>query len=122
MNAIARLGTLFGRALTAVFGEWTAPLWLRWCALQARRAGRATAAATRARPRAAGGAALAVVALCIGGYYGHAWWKARPQPVTASLAVVNPPITDFVNAGAPNALVVNFSKSEIGRASCRERV
>ena len=111
MNAIARLGSLFGALLAAVFGTWRAPVWMRWSGLQMQRAGTATATAARARPRVFGAAALAVVALAVGGYYSHAWWKARPQPVTVSLAVVNPPITDFLNAGAPNALVVNFSKS-----------
>ncbi len=111
MNAIARLGSLFGALLAAVFGTWRAPVWMRWSALQLQRAGAATAGAARARPRVVGAGALAVIALAVGGYYGYAWWKARPQPVTVNLAVVNPPITDFVNALAPNPLVVNFSKS-----------
>ena len=86
MNAIARLGTFFGIVFTTLFGRWTAPGWMRWSGLQMQRAGAASAVAARARPRVFGAGALAVIALAVGGYYGHAWWKARPQPVTASLA------------------------------------
>ena len=60
MNAIARLGSLFGALLAAVFGTWQAPVWMRWSGLQMQRAGTATATAARARPRVFGAAALAV--------------------------------------------------------------
>ena len=76
--------------LGLLLGTWAAPPWLRWIARGLEAAiGNATATA-RARPRASVAALLALVLLSIGGYYGHAWWQARPKPVEVSFEVSNP--------------------------------
>jgi uncharacterized protein YfaS (alpha-2-macroglobulin family) len=111
MNAVSRLGVMMAALFAAVFGEWNAPPWMRWTGARLRRGTAATATAMRARPRAFAAAALALLLLAVGGYYGRLWWKARPQPVEVSFKVVNPALTDFANNGAPQALVVTFSKS-----------
>ena len=111
MNAVNRLGGMMVALFAAVFGEWSAPPWLRWVGARLHRGASATSAAMRARPRAFAAGALALVLLAVGGYYGRLWWKARPQPVEVSFKVVNPALTDFANNGTPHLLVVIFSKS-----------
>ena len=111
MNAAARAGQWVGLILSTVFGSWGAPPWMRWTGTQLRRGARHTVSAARARPRAFMIAAVALAALTAGGYFAHAWWKARPQPVEVSFKVTNPALTDFANNGTPHALVVAFSQS-----------
>ena len=111
MNAVNRLGGMMVALFAAVFGEWSAPPWLRWVGARLHRGASATSAAMRARPRAFAAGALALVLLAVGGYYGRLWWKARPQPVEVSFKVINPALTDFANNGTPHPLVVTFSKS-----------
>jgi hypothetical protein len=37
---------------------------------------------------------LALALLTVGGWFGHAWWQARPKPVEVSLTVSAPALTD----------------------------
>ena len=122
MSAIKRLGGLMVALFAAVFGGWNAPPWLRWLGARSQRGAAATSAALRARPRAFAVGALALALLAVGGYYGRLAWKARPQPVEVGFKVVNPAITDFVNNGAPNALVVSFSKSVAPQAGVGKEI
>lgn len=106
-GAVARVGTQLSGLLGAVFGVWSAPPWLRWIGRQFAR----LVALVRARPRASALVVLAIAALAVGGWQGYSWWKSRPQPVTVSLSVANPRLTDYANNGSPQPLVVTFSQS-----------
>ncbi len=113
---LALLG-LVTRVWAALFGVWNAPPWLRWLGRWLARG----AAAMRARPRATAVAVLALALLGVGGYYGQAWWKARPKPIEVSFKVTDPALTDFASAATagttapvaatPNAASVEFSAS-----------
>jgi hypothetical protein len=96
-----------GHGMALLLGSWTAPPWLIWLGRVLARAG----AAMRARPRNTLAAVLVLALLGAGGYYGHAWWRAQPQPVEVSFKVDNPALTDFATEGQPNHLVVTFSQS-----------
>jgi len=111
MNAVSRLGVMMAAVFVAVFGQWNAPPWMRWTGARLHAGSAATRAAVRARPRAFIAAALALVLLAVGAYYGRIWWKSRPQPVEVSVQVVNPPLTDFANNGTPQALTLKFNAS-----------
>jgi len=91
----------------ALFGVWTAPPWLRWVGGQVARA----VSAVRARPRASGAAFVALVAIVVGGWFGHAWWQARPKPVGVSVSTSGPALTDFANGGSPQPMTLVFSNS-----------
>ena len=106
-NLWHRIGLLWA----AVFGTWMAPPWLRWTGHRAAQAAACTTCAIKARPGASAGAALAVALLASGGYFGHAWWQARPKPMEVSFVVSNPALTDFANAGLPQPMSVKFSQS-----------
>ena len=100
-----------GRGITLLLGTWTAPPWLHWIG---RLVGRFTGhgiATVRAKPRASAATLLALVLIGTAGYFGHAWWQARPQPLEVTFAVVDPALTDFASEGKPRALVVTFSQS-----------
>ena len=107
----ARLWQRLARLWAALFGVWSAPPWLRWIASRLARAASQAVAQVRARPRASAAVAVALVALGVGGWYGHAWWQARPKPVEVSFKVSDPAVTDFANGGAPRPLSVGFSGS-----------
>ena len=96
-----------GGLWATLFGVWVAPPWLRWVGVQLMRA----ASVVRARPRASGGALVALVAIAVGGWFGHAWWQARPKPVEVSFKADGPAVTDFVNNGAPQPMTLTFSNS-----------
>jgi alpha-2-macroglobulin len=100
-----------GQALALLLGTWAAPPWLRWTGQRLGSSGGRLAATVRARPQASAGAFLALVLLGVGGYFGHAWWQARPKPVEVQFTVTHPPLTDFANAGLPQPLVLKFSQS-----------
>ena len=96
-----------GGLWAAMFGVWTAPPWLRRVGAQEARA----VAAVRARPRASGAVLVALIAIVVGGWFGHAWWQARPKPVEVSVKTSGPAITDFANNGAPQPMTLVFSNS-----------
>ncbi|MEP7101845.1 MAG: MG2 domain-containing protein, partial [Burkholderiales bacterium] len=90
-----------------LFGVWVAPPWMRRVGAQGARA----AAVVRARPRASGAAFVALIAIVVGGWFGHAWWQARPKPVEVSVKASGPALTDFANNGAPQPMTLIFSNS-----------
>jgi uncharacterized protein YfaS (alpha-2-macroglobulin family) len=99
------------QGLTLLLGTWAPPPWLHWIGRLLRGIGVSGLATAHAKPRATAGGLLAMVLIGAGGYYGHAWWQGRPQPVEVTFRVVNPALTDFVNEGKPQALAVTFSQS-----------
>lgn len=104
-----------------VFGQWSAPPWLRWCFGGLTRCGQSVSRRVRARPGASVFWLLVVLALAFAGDHGWRWWKARPQPVEVGLEVKRPALTDYANQGAPQPLVLQFSASvaplaDIGKA------
>lgn len=112
-NPVARPG-LWRRlcqGLALLLGTWAAPPWLRWIGRLLDTAGNRGVARVRARPLASAAALSALLLIGAGGYYGHAWWQARPRPVEVTFEVVQPALTDFANEGSPQPLVVNFSQS-----------
>ena len=94
-----------------VFGVWVAPPWARWIGAKLTAATRRTSSAVHARPRTSAGALAGVLVLAVAGWYGHAWWQARPKPVEVSFSATNPALTDFVKNGPPQAATVAFSNS-----------
>ncbi|MBT9458110.1 MAG: alpha-2-macroglobulin [Burkholderiaceae bacterium] len=100
-----------GRAASSLLGTWSAPPWLRWSGAKLHAAGSASVSTVKSRPRTSAGVLAAVLAAGVGGYYGYAWWQARPKPIEVSFAVTNPPLTDFLNNGTAQPLSVKFSKS-----------
>lgn len=99
------------QGLALLLGTWAAPPWLRWVGSLLGSVGERGLSLVLARPRASAGALLALVLIATGGYYGHAWWQARPKPVEVTFKVVDPALTDFANEGSPQPLVVTFAKS-----------
>ena len=100
---------VIGWVLKLFFGqlEWQRPRWLEWV-------GERLGAAVRwglSRPKAVAIALLVMVLLGVGGWYGYAWWKARPKPVEVSFEVAAPGRTEIENEGGPNPLVVKFARS-----------
>ncbi len=93
---------LSGRVLSPVFGHvaWTAPPWARWVGTH---------------PKHTGGAALLLVALAAGGYFGVKWWEARPKPVEVKVTVQNPARTPIENEDekdrGPRPLIIQFEQS-----------
>ena len=67
--------------LASVLGVWVAPPWARWTGAKLGAAAQRTSRAVKARPRTSAGALAGVLLLAVAGWYGMAWWQARPKPV-----------------------------------------
>ncbi len=111
MGLLTSLWTGLCAVLRLLLGQWSAPPWLRWCAAQMRGAVRAGGGRMRAHPVASLFWLAVLVALGFGGWQGLRWWQARPQPVEIGLKVTPPGPTDYINAGPPEPLVLDFSAS-----------
>ena len=96
-----------GSGWAMLFGVWAPPPWLRAVAARLAR----LAAAGRARPRASAAALVTLIAIGVGGWFGHAWWQAQPKPVEVSVKTSGPSLTDFANNGAPQPVTLIFSNS-----------
>lgn len=102
-----RLLMHLGRGLSTMFGHWSPPPWMRWCAGRCQGAGR-WAWANKVK------AACLVIALAgvgVGGGYGWHWWKHRPKPATVSFHVTPPALTPIGEKLMPRPLVVRFAAS-----------
>src|SRR5262245_26999478 len=97
--------------LASVFGVWTAPAWMGWCAQRIRAAVLALVQRVRARPVLSASLAAAVLLVAGGGYGGYRWWKAQPRPEAASFQVSGPALTNFADNGEPQDVTVSFDRS-----------
>lgn len=98
---------------TAVFGrlQWQAPTWTHWLASTTSRA--ATAIKKNKKRTLLLFAALA--ALGSAGFYGAAWWSARPKPLEVSFKLAEPKRTEIEAEDAerrkPKPLTITFDHS-----------
>jgi alpha-2-macroglobulin len=114
-NWLRTLGRWLAVLWTGLFGTWQPPSWLCWMGGLLGRGASRSAKTVRARPGMSLVGLALLAALGVGGYFGYAWWKARPQPVQVNLVVTNPALTEFAKdaaeGGAPKPVVVKFSAS-----------
>ncbi|WIG55299.1 MAG: hypothetical protein OJF61_001085 [Rhodanobacteraceae bacterium] len=96
------VGHALAFALRPVLGDftWRAPRWMRVVA---------------SRPRTSAGAAAAVIALVIAGWFGWQWYQHRPRPTPLTFTVAAPAVTDYSQQTQKTPvvypLVVTFSGS-----------
>ena len=100
--------TIF-KALASLFGvvQWQAPNWFK--AVKLWLVSRVDT--VRQKPMLGLVAALLIVAIGAGSWFGYQWWQARPKPVTVDFTVAAPEKADLEQAAPPNALVVTFTSS-----------
>lgn len=111
MGLLTNVWVMLCALLRAVFGQWTAPVWLSWCCARVTAAMQGVAGRVRARPGASVFWLLVCLALGAASVQGWLWWQARPKVVEVSVTVVQPAVTDYLNQGQPNPLALNFSAS-----------
>lgn len=108
-----RVGGLLWKLVSGVFSflfgnmTWSCPPWASWVG------GRLAAMVRWLKSRPAMALLLLVLltGIGVGGYYGHQWWKNRPQPTAVKVSVTTPKATDPAEQLPPSPLIIEFSAS-----------
>ena len=92
LKAISRriLGALL-TVVSAIFGQWQPPAWLRATGRGVGSLGNKA----RAYPRQAGAGVLGLLLLAAAGFYGWHWYSNLPQPHTVGYSLHKPNLTDY---------------------------
>lgn len=104
---MSRLLIVLRRILTAAFGRWDPPPWLRWTGRQGQRGG----LWAKAHKLKATFLVLVVAGASVGGTFGWRWWKARPKAATVEVTLSAPTLTPIGEKMVPRPLRVEFSAS-----------
>lgn len=106
---LAKLWLIFSTLLTFLFGSvnYQAPTWMKWCGDKLNH----LRLAFIQKPLKGLGIIALIAALSAGGWYGWAWYKSRPHPVTVKVTVTVPTRTEIEYHLPPNPLRISFDSS-----------